>query len=154
LEDVIEIRVWGEPGAQGSKAPKGRDRMGRVILVESSKKVKPWRMAVTYAAREACEKAGDGMFNLGPRCVRGPVDVEMIFTLPKPKSAKRGQVPATRPDLSKLVRSTEDALTTAMAYEDDGRIVRCVSSKVYPNEGVDALHIPGAVIRIRPHVGA
>ena len=51
-------------------------------------------------------------------------------------------------DLSKLVRSTEDALTDAGTWEDDSRIVHCVASKVFPGEHADALASPGAVIRI------
>ncbi len=53
-----------------------------------------------------------------------------------------------RPDLSKLVRSTEDALSDAGAWEDDARVVECLARKVYAGDP-DALHIPGAVIRIR-----
>ncbi|MEO8592315.1 MAG: RusA family crossover junction endodeoxyribonuclease [Candidatus Solibacter sp.] len=128
------------PGPQGSKRFMGRDGKGHGILVESSAKVRPWRAAVEYAALEA----GHGR-------VSGPVLVEMIFTMPKPKSAPRTRKtwPSTRPDLSKLVRSTEDALTDAGAWDDDARVVRCVASKVFPDEHPDALHSPGAVIRIR-----
>jgi crossover junction endodeoxyribonuclease RusA len=80
----------------------------------------------------------------------GPVSVEMIFTLPKPKSAPklRKTMPDRKPDLSKLVRSTEDALTDAGAWEDDARVVECRSAKRYPGEGPDALDVPGCVIRI------
>jgi Holliday junction resolvase RusA-like endonuclease len=148
--DVVEIRVVGLPGPQGSKKLVGRDGKGRGILVESSKKVKPWREAVVWAAREAME---EGALSLERHCngaVIGAVSVEMIFTLPKPKSApkRRATLPDRKPDLSKLVRSTEDALTTAGVYEDDARIVECRSAKRYPGEGPDALDVPGCVIRI------
>lgn len=112
-------------------------------MIESSKAVKPWRQDVKAAAIEAVgHLMGIAFF--------GPVTVHMIFTLPKPKSAPkhRRTWPDRKPDLSKLVRSTEDALTDAGVWEDDARIVRCVASKVYPGEGTEALHIPGAVIRI------
>jgi len=52
------------------------------------------------------------------------------------------------PDLSKLVRSTEDALTEAGIWKDDARVVECFASKRYPNEGPDALDVPGCVIEI------
>ena len=143
----VEIRVIGLPAPQGSKRLIGHTKLGRGILVESSAKVKPWREAVKYAALElfrpgACPCEG---------CIRGPVDVEMIFTLPKPKSAPktRRTWPDKKPDLSKLVRSTEDALTDAGVWEDDARVVRCVAAKVFPGEHPDALSVPGAVIRIR-----
>ncbi len=136
----IEIRVYGMPAPQGSKR-----HVGRGIMIESSRKVKPWREAVKWAA------ASTKLYRCGSGArVRGAVDVEMVFTLPKPKSAPktRRTWPDRKPDLSKLVRSTEDALTDAGVWEDDARIVRCVASKVFPGEHVDALNTPGAVIRI------
>jgi crossover junction endodeoxyribonuclease RusA len=135
----MTITVYGLPGPQGSKRLVGRDGRGRGILVESSAKVKPWRQAVKYAALETSGR------------VTGPVAVQMTFTLPKPKSAPRTRRtwPSSRPDLSKLVRSTEDALTDAGAWDDDSRVVHCVACKVFPGEGPDALDRPGAVIRIR-----
>jgi crossover junction endodeoxyribonuclease RusA len=137
---TLTIKVYGIPGPQGSKSFKGM-RGGHAIMVESSKKVKPWREAVKWAAREAMA---------GSVAIKGPVDVDMIFTLPKPSSAPKRRLtfPDRKPDLSKLVRSTEDALTDAGAWEDDARVIRCVSGKRYPNEGIDALDSPGCLIRI------
>lgn len=142
----MTITVYGTPAPQGSKRFLGV-RGGKGIMVESSKSVKPWREAVKCAALIDCGL--NDVNRSGPR-VEGPVNVHMVFTVPKPKSApKRYRTwPDRKPDLSKLVRSTEDALTDAGVWEDDARIVRCVASKVYPGEGTDALHIPGAVIRI------
>lgn len=144
---MLEIKVHGLPAPQGSKKFVGMSKSGRGILIESSKKVKPWREAVKSAAWEQIAKVG--LAGLG--MIRGPVEVEMIFTMPKPKSAPKRRVtwPDRTPDLSKLVRASEDALTDAGAWEDDARIVRCSSSKVFPGEGADSLPIPGAVIRIR-----
>jgi len=139
---MMEIVIHGMPGPQGSKRFVGM-KNGRGMMIESSKKVRPWRDAVKTAALEAMGgQAGQG--------IKGALVVEMIFTLPKPASAPktRRTVPDRKPDLSKLVRSTEDALTEIGAWEDDARIVRCLSSKVYPNQGKDALPVPGAVVRI------
>lgn len=135
---MIEIRVYGTPGPQGSKKLVGRDGKGRGILVESSAKVKPWREAVKHAALEAAER------------LAGPVTVEMVFTLRKPKSAPKRRItyPDRKPDLSKLIRSTEDALTDSGIWEDDARVVSCLARKVFPGEDADALNAPGAVIRI------
>lgn len=141
---MIELVVYGIPGPQGSKAFKGMTKSGHARLVESSKKVKPWREAVKWAAIELRNTSGW-------QSVTGPVVTDMIFTLPKPKSAPkmRKTYPDRQPDLSKLVRATEDALTEIGAYEDDARIVGTYSAKRYPGEGTDALESPGAVIRIR-----
>ena len=140
----MKIIVYGIPGPQGSKKLVGRDRKGRGILVESSAKVKPWREAVKWAALEAARLAGwNGIIN-------GPVACDMTFTLPKPKSAPKRRVtfPDRKPDLSKLVRSTEDALTEAGVWADDARVIACHAFKRYPGEGIDALDSPGAVIEI------
>ncbi len=150
----MEIRVYGMPGPQGSKKFVGVAKSGRGILVESSGKVKLWRQDVKAAAMEVLENDSLSIERHCNGAIPGAVEVEMIFTMPKPKSAPKNRRtwPSTRPDLSKIVRSTEDALTEAGVWEDDARVVRCVSQKVFPGEHPDALHIPGAVIRILPVV--
>jgi Holliday junction resolvase RusA-like endonuclease len=137
---MIEITVFGTPGPQGSKKFVGVNKQGRGVMVESSRKVPIWREAVKWAFVERYGQAERP-------AVRGPVAVEMVFTLARPKSAKRAR-PAVKPDLSKLVRSTEDALTEIGAWEDDARVVCIMASKRYAGaEG--ALLSPGAMIRIR-----
>jgi Holliday junction resolvase RusA-like endonuclease len=137
---MIEFTVYGLPAPQGSKRHVGNGRM-----IESSKKVKPWREAVKWAALLAREKAG----MLGP--LDGPLLARVVFTVPKPKSAPktRRTWPDRKPDLSKLLRSTEDALTDAGLIADDARLVEFSRlAKVFPCEDADALDCPGAVIRI------
>ncbi len=144
----MTITVYGQPAPQGSKRFLGV-RGGKGIMVESSKAVKPWREAVKFAALEERRDLSLGMDELFT--IEGPLNIHMVFTVPKPRSApkRRRTWPDRKPDLSKLVRSTEDALTDAGVWEDDARIVRCVASKVYPGEGTDSLNTPGAVIHIR-----
>lgn len=134
---VIQITVYGSPAPQGSKRFLGI-KGGHGVMVESSKAVKPWREAVKYAAL------------VDARRVAGPVEVEMIFTLKKPASApKRIRTwPDKKPDLSKLVRSTEDALTDAGVWEDDARVVKTASEKCFPGTHPLSLPVPGATIRI------
>jgi crossover junction endodeoxyribonuclease RusA len=139
----VTITVFGLPGPQGSKKLVGRDRKGRGILIESSAKVKPWREAVKWAVLEYRRAHGSC-------CIEGPVRMEVTFTLPMPKSTKR-ESPSTRPDLSKLVRSTEDALTEVGIWEDDGRVVECISRKVYPGYHSLSLESPGARIHLEPY---
>jgi Holliday junction resolvase RusA-like endonuclease len=148
---VIRIVVYGTPGPQGSKTFKGRNRRtGKAILVESSTKVKPWRKAVEAAALLA--------LNDLPRDVRrtfpldGPIAGRFVFTLRKPTSApkRRRTWPTTYPDTSKLLRSTEDALTKAGVWVDDARLVEFDRlAKVYPGEDPEALDQPGVVIELR-----
>lgn len=143
----MTITVYGVPRPQGSKRFMGVSKAGRGILIESCKGLKSWREAVKWAALDACDKANPTQKDHGLGCVSGPISVEMIFTMPRPKSAKKGAMPSTRPDLSKLIRSTEDALTDVGAWEDDARVVKCIASKVFPGD-VDSLMTPGAIIRI------
>lgn len=144
----LTITVHGTPGPQGSKKLVGRDGKGRGILVESSKKVKPWREAVKWAALMATKGRPDS----DPGITTGPISVDVIFTMQRPKSAKNGDMPSKRYDIDKLLRSTFDALTEIGAWEDDARVVQCMSMKVFPGQHPDALHVPGAVIRIRKAV--
>ena len=131
-----EIIVYGSPAPQGSKAFKGM-RGGKGIMVEVSKAVKPWREAVKYAC---LEHPGE--------TIKGPVKLTVAFTMPRPQKPK-SPVPDRMPDLSKLVRSTEDALTDMQAWEDDARIVECLSIKTYPGQHRFALDSPGARIIIQ-----
>ena len=147
---MIELRVLGSPAPQGSKRFIGLSKKtGRGIMIESSKRVKPWRESVRWAATYEMTRL---KMMAQPNSIVGPVDLEITFTLPKPKSAPKRTVtyPSKYPDLSKLVRSTEDSLSEVGIWEDDARIVRCVSMKFYPGQHPDALDVPGAVIRIRP----
>lgn len=135
----MTITVRGLPAPQGSKSFKGMAG-GHAILAESSKKVKPWREAVKWAIIEA------SVFTGGIVCIGGALEVTMVFTMPRPKSARRGSRPSTRPDLDKLVRSTSDAMTDIGIIEDDSRIVLLHASKVFPLEGDNSLSSPGVVI--------
>ncbi len=135
----MTITVYGSPAPQGSKKFVGHAGNGRGILIESSKAVKPWREAVKWAARESIQDK-----------LVGAIEVEITFTIQKPKSAPKSRVtyPDRKPDLSKLVRSTEDALSDAGVWEDDARVVSCMARKVYPGEHPKALNSPGALIEI------
>lgn len=158
---VFRLTVHGRPGPQGSKRARpiykgrGANRVftGKVAQQESSKKVKPWREAVEAAAVEAMGGK--------PLLWEVPLLADMVFTLPRPSSrpswwptgvpwSKHTPMrPAGYPDVSKLARSTEDALTKAQVWKDDGRVVEYGRlAKVYPGEDPDALDSPGAVIRI------
>ena len=138
---MIEIIVHGSPAPQGSKRFVGTSKSGRGIMIESSARVKPWRQDVLAAA----VRAMDRMARLD-----GPLFATMTFTLPKPASAPktRRTWPCRKPDLSKLVRSTEDALSDAGVWADDARVVSMLAHKVFPGEGDDSLASPGAVIRV------
>ncbi len=153
----LTIVVHGRPAPQGSKAYKGHRTnaaTGRrtAVLVEQSKRVKPWRALVTRASMDTM---------LDTRLtdpLDGPLEAEVIFTVRKPASApkRRRTWPNTRDsgDIDKLIRSTFDGIADAEAIADDSRIIRVTATKTFPNEHPEALSEPGAVIRLYTLPGA
>ncbi len=152
---MTTFAVYGIPAPQGSKRAMPQSKIGangkryftgKVNLIESSAKVKPWRAAVHEEARKHF-----------PAPIPGAVAVDLWFYLPRPKEHYRTgrfahllkpsapAFPAVKPDGDKLIRSTLDALTTAGAYRDDAAVVDYTAKKRYA-DGCQ----PGAVIRVRP----
>ena len=133
---MIEFKVYGAPGPQGSKR-----HVGKGVMVESSKKVAPWREAVKWAVIPTGLKATPGL----------PLSLEVTFTLAKPQSAPRNRRtwPMRKPDLDKLIRSTMDALTESGVWEDDARVILITAAKCFPGEGYQSLSAPGAWIKIQ-----
>lgn len=135
------MRLWlhvpGSPAPQGSKSFKGF-RNGRGILVESSAAVGPWRERIALAAHNAM---------VGRTLMTGPIDITMLFVLPRPKSApKRTTPPAVkRPDLDKLARAVLDALTNVV-FGDDSQVtsIGCAKRLAQLDEA------PGLYLAIAP----
>lgn len=124
---MISFFVEGEPAPQGSKVSYGKGRM-----VESSRKLKPWRDRVTTAAKTlVLDEPLDGHLRL-----------IVNFYLPAPAKTRFGSRPAGTPDLDKLVRAVGDALTASKLIKDDARIVSLIAHKHW------ALDTPGALIAV------
>ncbi|MFJ8727713.1 RusA family crossover junction endodeoxyribonuclease [Streptomyces sp. NPDC093269] len=154
----LTIVVHGRPAPQGSKKYAGHRRnsaSGRIsaVLVEQSKRVKPWRALVTAATQQAITTAESDYEPLD-----GPLEAEVIFTVRKPASApkRRRTWPVTRDsgDLDKLLRSTFDGIADGQAVVDDARIIAVTATKTFPNEHPEALSEPGAIIRLYTLPGA
>lgn len=153
----LTITVYGCPAPQGSKR-----HVGGGVMIESSKKVKPWRQDVKGYAIQAMGEAADIAEAWQP--LDGPLAASMVFTVRHkptgkptwwPTGVRCSKVlmwrPASTPDLSKLLRSTEDALTEAGVWKDDARVVeyRRLAKFYVGDEDEDVLPSgPGAVIRI------
>jgi Holliday junction resolvase RusA-like endonuclease len=159
----LTIVVHGRPAPQGSKKYAGHRRnsaSGRVsaVLVEQSKRVKPWRTLVTAATREARIVSHIGNVPIHLPTLDGPLEAEVVFTVRKPASApkRRRTWPTTRDsgDLDKLLRSTFDGIADAQAVADDARIIAVTARKVFPGEHPEALTEPGAIIRLYTLPGA
>jgi hypothetical protein len=152
-QPAFTVVVLGTPAPQGSKSFKGISKKGHAILLESSKKVGPWRSQVADAAWPLVRCCDD------PTCGRlrdgfpldGALLARVVFTLRKPASAPKRlrTFPCKYPDVSKLLRSTEDALSQVGVWADDARVVDYSRlAKVFPGEDPEALAVPGAVISV------
>jgi len=136
----VTIYVVGTPAPQGSKRFVGHAKSGRGVLVESSKRVKPWRNDVVEAALAQVPREMRGL--------AGPLTMTVVFHLRAPVSASKKKLslgPCRKPDLSKLVRSTEDALSDAGIWGDDAQVVECLARKRYAEDGEPT----GAFIYVR-----
>lgn len=141
----MRIVVYGIPAPQGSKRPIRNQHTGKIATVENSPNLAPWRQDVKYAAEAALTEAGR------PQPFQGAVAVRMIFTLPRPATVKRNKRPwpSVAPDILKLGRAVEDALTAAGVWRDDCLVVEYTRlAKVYVGEDPEALDRPGVVIII------
>ncbi len=152
--DTIVITVYGQPAPQGSKR-----NVGNGVMIEMSKRVKPWRADVKAAALEVVEATPQR-----PALLDGPLAASIVFTMREqpasrpswwPKGVRWSKAlrwrPASTPDLSKLLRATEDALT-GVIWTDDARVVEYTRlAKYYAGHpATDVLDRPGAVIRVWP----
>lgn len=123
---MINFFVPGIPAPQGSKTPWG---------TEANPRTRPWREAVKYAAIEAMRDAGQSVFT-------GPVAISLHFQFPRPKSHynSKGQLKpvgiaqaykGSKPDIDKLCRAVNDALTDAGVWRDDSLVCFAVLRKDY-----------------------
>lgn len=137
--------VYGVPAPQGSKSPIRNKFTGKIVTKETSPKLAPWRQDVKFAAEAVLENLGR------PQPFQGAVVVRMVFSFARPASVKatKRPWPSIAPDLSKLCRAAEDALTAAGVWRDDCLVVEYTRlAKVYCGEDPEALDRPGVVILI------
>lgn len=131
---MTELLVFipGKPVPQGSKRwlPNGR-------MDEANKDLRPWRAVVTDRVMKAMEDNGI------TEKMTGPILVTMTFHMKRPKdhygtgknegklkpSAPRFH--AGTPDVDKLVRAINDAITDAGLWKDDSQVALLSASKHY-----------------------
>lgn len=128
---MIQFTVYGEPTTQGSK--RAFVRGGRAVVVSHKpRRLSAWREAVAQAAGNTYQG----------EMLTGPVKLSMCFVRPRPNThygtgRNRGAVkpsapakPTTKPDVTKLVRSVEDACT-GVIWRDDSQVVELIAEKRY-----------------------
>ena len=144
---MISIWVPGIPKPGGSKTP-GVAKSGKIYLRPACKGVKAWMETV---ALSAMMQHG----TLPP--LPGPLIASLRFHMPRPKShfrangrelSKKAPLHHTyKPDFTKLVRATEDALK-GILWEDDSQIIEQGGGKQWAS-GSFRFQQPGVSIGVR-----
>ena len=148
MNNKIFIPVRGVAAPQGSKR-----HIGHGIMIENSKKVKPWRQDVRAAAIDHYEGSVIGR----------AVEIEIVFLFSRPKShfgtgknanklkqkAPEFVTSSQTGDIDKLCRSTLDGLSAkagGTVIKDDSLVVSLKAIKKYAKED----ELLGANIFITP----
>lgn len=148
IPSTIQLRVWGIPAPGGSKNAfpfKRKNGTLGVSVVDAGKGNKAWRKLVAL----------EGIMVMRDRPILlGPLILDCTFIMPRPRShfnTKGGLHPwaalayhMKTPDLTKLLRSTEDALK-GIVWKDDTQVVAGTLAKRFRAIGEK----PGALITIR-----
>ena len=149
---ILTFFVPGTPAPGGSKRFVGRSKKGKPIIIDDCKRNKSWREQVVSVAHEAATKSGETF------PWTGPLQVTFDFYMPRPKyhygtgrnegKLKKGvpQYHIQKPDKTKLIRSTEDAISDAGLWGDDTQnAVDGGSAKMYVWPG----QMPGCQVTIK-----
>lgn len=121
---MIRFTVYGECQPAGSKRAFMRPGMKFPVVVDDNPNSKGWKRQIAAAA---------GALMQGRALLDGPLSITVTFYRPRPKGhfgsgrnagslrASAPTHPVTKPDLLKLARAVEDALT-GIVYRDDSQI--------------------------------
>jgi Holliday junction resolvase RusA-like endonuclease len=141
-EEIVTIAftVLGVARPQGSMKPfLPKGARFPIVTHDNKASLMPWRQDVAGAAEKA--RLERGIFS-GVWPTSEAVELRATFFLPRPLGhfGKKGlrpsapRFPSKKPDLSKLVRAAEDALS-GIVYDDDARIVSERVRKLYADGG-------------------
>lgn len=128
LRPHIRFTVYGTPQAKGSaKAflPPGTEFP---VVTSTNRNVAKWEQTIrTECQRVMTSYDGDVLTAM----FTAPLSVTLIFHVDRPKSTpKRITLPATQPDLDKMVRSAIDAMQKVL-FKNDGQVVAIGARKVF-----------------------
>jgi Holliday junction resolvase RusA-like endonuclease len=129
--------VPGIASPSGSKKAFAHPKTGRIIVMDTAKRKTSWQSIVSLHAQQAMTDAGAKLTNEA-------VAMTIDFYFPRPKchfgsgkNAARIKETAPKyhtqkPDLTKLIRCTEDALT-GIVYKDDCQVTERFCQKHWCN---------------------
>lgn len=142
----IHFTVYGKAEPAGSKRGFAYKRKGGgtgVAISDANPKSRGWKNAVAAAAFEAFGKR---------ELLRGPLAVSFVFFQTRPRShyrtghnhqvlkASAPKYPTGRPDVLKLSRAVEDALT-GIVWHDDSQIVNEKLFKRYADQACVEIYV-------------
>ena len=131
---TITFRVYGIPQPKGSTKAFMRPGMRFPVITNDNTKNKSWAAIVS----------GEAQRHRPPALLEGPLRLDLWFHLRKPQSLpkRRPSWPTKKPDLSKVTRAVEDALT-GIIWKDDAQVVVSTQTKCYSDA-------PGVEITVTP----
>jgi Holliday junction resolvase RusA-like endonuclease len=124
---TLTFTVPGEAVPQGSMkafTPKG---WKRPIITGDNPRTKPWRSMVQAAAIDAQYATGTWPA-ISDRPIR--LEIECAFVRPASVSERKRPLHTVKPDIDKLLRNLNDALTKIL-WRDDAQIVSVSITKSY-----------------------
>lgn len=132
---ALSFTAYGRPQPAGSKRAFPIRGSGRIAVTDANPRAKVWQAEVRAAAVLAMP--ADSAAAAGA-LLDGPLGVNLTFHVARPKGhyGARGLRPSApvyptmRPDVLKLARAVEDALT-GVVWRDDAQIVKENLRKVY-----------------------
>lgn len=121
MSEALTLTVYGIAQPAGSKRAFVHQHTKRVVVTDDARQSRPWKQEIAATAHAAMN---------GRELYAGALELRVTVYVPRPLGhfGKRGLkdsapvYPTTRPDLLKLARAIEDALT-GIAYRDDAQIV-------------------------------
>jgi Holliday junction resolvase RusA-like endonuclease len=140
MQKEITFFVQGVAAPGGSKKGFYIKSINRVVMAPDSKKTKPWMALVSACAKEAYS---------GP-LLTGAIELSIQFRFCRPKGhygtgrnagilkASAPKYHTVKPDCTKCLRSTEDAMT-GIIFRDDSQVVKHHTSKVYVERDCGAM---------------
>lgn len=126
---MISFYVPGTPKPAGSKRAIMNRFSGKAYVIDACEKSRDWKTTVAQVASDAYK--GD--------LLTEPIELQIVFLFDRPQShwgangKLRAKAPAhknTKPDLTKIIRAAEDALT-GIIWRDDSQVVEIIARKAF-----------------------